>query len=75
MYHSAEKVKNLLDSYPQYKDKLFCRGFLITDCNNIDLKYFPFYGNWVSNEIAIDGNRVSILTHRLIGELKKQMCL
>ena len=65
MYHSAEKVKNLLDSYPQYKDKLFCRGFLITDCNNIDLKYFPFYGNWVSNEIAIDGNRVSILTHRL----------
>lgn len=58
-HYSIEEMKIVLQEYPQYKNKLFCRGFLITDNNNIDITSYPFYGNW--NKLQY--GEFSIFTH------------
>lgn len=45
MYYSAERVKRVLDDYPEYRKKLYCRGFLVTR-EAIDIMNYPFYCNW-----------------------------
>lgn len=67
MYYSADYVKDLLEKHPYYKEKLFCRGFLITDKNNINLNQFPFYGNWNKVEVCVSEKKsVYLYTHKLI---------
>ena len=61
-YYSAEYVMQKLDMYPQYRDKLYCRGFLITTDKCIDLDRYPFYGNWDVTEL-VDG--IQVYTHCL----------
>ncbi len=49
MNPQAEKINDLLKQYPQYKELLFARGYLITDDNSIDFESYPFFGNWTIN--------------------------
>ena len=64
-YYSKAEMEQVLSEYPQYRDKLFCRGFLITDQNDLDLSCYPFYGKWNRRIIKTSkGNDISLLTHR-----------
>lgn len=64
-YYTKEEMEQLLSEYPQYRDKLFCRGFLITNQNNLDAERYPFYGEWRNQRIEnSDGNDILLLTHR-----------
>ena len=42
----------MMEEYPQLKQDLFIRGFLITDEKIDDLSGFPFYGNWKRETIG-----------------------
>lgn len=42
-----EDMQELLTAHPEFKSKLFCRGFLLTDAD-IDEDAYPFYGLWNS---------------------------
>lgn len=64
-YYSREEMEQLLTEYPQYRDKLFCRGFLITDNSNLDVENYPFYGEWCRQIIKTSkGKDILVLTHR-----------
>ena len=56
-FYSADEMKDILASYPQYQEKLYCRGFLLTDGAVSDLSDYPFYGNWRKTELT-DGYRL-----------------
>lgn len=45
-FHTPEAMKTLLKDYPRFQEKLYCRGFLLTNNTAIDFKEYPFYGNW-----------------------------
>lgn len=47
---NKQDIINLLKDYPDLRDKLFCRGFLLTDSNINDSEY-PFYGLWQKQKI------------------------
>ena len=38
-------IQRIIEQHPNYKDKLFCRGFLFTDDVIVEEAY-PFYGLW-----------------------------
>lgn len=44
-------IKALLAAHPEYKAKLFARGFLLTD-EIIDADEYPFYGMWNREQIG-----------------------
>lgn len=46
MHHSTEEIKQVIAKNEKLKEKLFCRGYLITDNHSIDLSDYPFYNNW-----------------------------
>ncbi len=53
-YYSIEEMKKTLEEYPKFQDRLYCKGFLITNKKqNIDGEY-PFYSNWSEQQIAND---------------------
>lgn len=66
MYHSAEEMKKLLDSYPEYREKLYCRGFLVTNSKEhaLDDGDYPFYSNWNKRDIINNGEVYSFYTHK-----------
>ena len=45
-YHHVSEMKQLLEQFPQFREKLYCRGFLLTNQDEVDLNGYPFYGNW-----------------------------
>lgn len=49
--HSAKEMKCLLDRHTKYREKLYCRGFLLTEDQELDLTDYPFYGNWKSEQL------------------------
>ena len=53
-------MKAILNSYPQYRSKLYIRGFLLTDAVVADAEY-PFYGSW--NRHTVQGR--TFLIHPL----------
>lgn len=53
-------MKELLEEYPQYREKLYIRGFLFTDSEIDDCQY-PFYSKW--KKISVGGN--TLLAHPL----------
>ena len=66
-YYTKEEMQGVLDAYPQYRSKLYCRGFLITDSDALETDQFPFYGNWNVTEISDGtGKYVRIATHALV---------
>lgn len=40
------KMEEILKAYPQYRDALFCRGYLITDDFSVNKETYPFYDQW-----------------------------
>ena len=44
--NNANGIKELLDEYPQYRETLFCRGYVLTTREFKDLSGYPFYGQW-----------------------------
>ena len=78
-YYTAEEMRKIMDEKPQYRDKLYCRGFLITTDSAIDMNNYPFYGNWrkitLSDQVTLYCHssvsaytvRVGNYTHFLIG--------
>jgi hypothetical protein len=63
-YYSPAQVKRVLENHTQLEKKLYCRGFLISDYDKINLSDFPFYGNWSRKLIAsVSGKRLYLYTH------------
>lgn len=60
-YHHASEMKQLLEQYPQFREKLYCRGFLLTNRPETDTAGYPFYGNW--NQQSLTGG-FTLYTHR-----------
>ncbi len=44
-------IKNELDRDNRYRDRLFCRDYLLTDAD-IDLDNYPFYGRWTLMKVG-----------------------
>lgn len=60
-YYSVNEMEQVLNESLQFRNKLYCRGFLVTtEKQNINDKY-PFYSNW--NEQNIN-NFCYIYTHK-----------
>ena len=53
-YYSPKEMQEVLQQYPQYRDKLYCRGFLITTSRKTIDSDYPFYSNW-SEQIIVAG--------------------
>lgn len=51
-----KEVVGILEKYPNYREKLFCRGFMVTDDETLDLGSYPFYGTW--NEKRFGKHRI-----------------
>ena len=54
-YYSAAEMEKLLDNYPKFREKLYCKGFLLTDKRVDNLADYPFYNNWKENIIVSGG--------------------
>ena len=39
------EIKDILEKYPQYREKLFFNGFVFSN-QSISLEGYPFYGEW-----------------------------
>lgn len=46
------QIKQVLQAHPELREDLFIRGFLVTDCADLRMQEFPFYGAWKSREMA-----------------------
>ena len=46
-----DDIQNLLDKHKDLRDKLYCRGYVLTDYN-IDDQVYPFYGLWHKEQIG-----------------------
>ena len=53
-------IKKILQDYPQYREQLFNRGYLITNGMIADTEKFPFYGNFRKQNCG----RYQIYTHK-----------
>lgn len=50
-YYNVEEMKKTLDGYSKFQERLYCKGFLITnDKQNVSGEY-PFYSNWKERSI------------------------
>jgi len=64
-YYSKQEMQSILDTHPEYQKKLYYKGFLLTDRNDLSLEEYPFYGNWsLRHKAAMDGNELCIFAHR-----------
>jgi hypothetical protein len=63
----AKEIRDILDTYPNYQETLFRRGYLITDREIENLARYPFYDNWnkVNFGSLYNGNRINIYYHKL----------
>ena len=65
-YIAATEMKKELDAKPSLRERLYCRGFLITDKKQTDLSSYPYYDNW-NEYIYSSGNRTFYFyTHKWI---------
>lgn len=64
--NNANEIKGLLDKYPQYRETLFCRGYLLTTREFKNLSEYPFYSQW--NRAAFGksegGSSINIYSHK-----------
>lgn len=63
-YHSTDEMKDILGKYPQFREKLYCRGFLLTNDEKYNVEEFPFYGNWNVKTIESGSSSYYIYTHK-----------
>jgi len=67
-------MRELLDEYPQLRDKLYIRGFLLSP-GEIDTSGYPFFGKWN----AISFGKMRLLVHPLqhafsTGQTEQDFC-
>ena len=65
-----QHIEKIIGTSEYLKDKLFCRGFLLTDDDNISSQEYPFFGRW-KKETICEG-RVSVYCHPRIPFYKKE---
>lgn len=63
-YYFKEEMQELLEQYPCYREKLFCRGFLLTSAEQKNLSEYPFYNNWKKQEIFGETFKYYLYTHK-----------
>lgn len=63
-YYSADEMKKILDQNPQFREKLYCRGFLLTNDGKYDTEGYPFYGNWKVQSVKEGNNEYDIYIHK-----------
>lgn len=49
---TKDEISEILDRYPQYRECLFARGYLVTDDDTIDPMTYPFYGAWKQYDVC-----------------------
>ena len=49
---TKDKMIEIMNQYPQYKELLFARGYFITDDMSVDYTAYPFFGNWKGYEFG-----------------------
>lgn len=62
---NKEIIRNIVEQYPEFKDKLFCRGFVLTNAE-VDVDAYPFYGSWHYAKIGKYDLLVSSKQHHYI---------
>lgn len=62
MNNYSTEIKNQLDKDEKYRDRLFCRAYMLTDDISINLDIFPFYSQW---NVTCCG-KYKLLTHPLL---------
>ena len=56
----TEEIKQRLDAEPKYRERLFCRGYLLTDAAmELSRESYPFYGAWNAFTVG----RYQLLVH------------
>ncbi len=55
-----EDIQKILNEFDTLKDKIFCRGYVLTN-SNINENQYPFYGRW--NKITI-GNYILLVSSK-----------
>lgn len=63
-YYSVNEIRESLEKFPQFKDKLFCRGFLLSNDNYFQVENYPFYSNWAVTTIKAENTCYYIYTHK-----------
>ncbi len=63
-FYTAQEMKKELEVHPKYREKLYCRGFLLTNGKKPNLSEYPFYSNWNEIEITSDSESYRIYTHK-----------
>lgn len=65
-YYTSSEVKSVLDKYPRWQEKLYCRGFVLTNANvDWPLDQYPFYSNWNLIEFGSTiGNSFKLFIHK-----------
>lgn len=64
-------VTEVLNRNSYLKNKIFCRGFCITNNPQMDSTMYPFYGSWKNT--ALCNNSVIVYTHPEINVYHKEM--
>lgn len=60
-------MKALLDARPAFQDKLYCRGFLITNNLGFNLQEYPFYNNWKQTILlSSEEEKIFLYTHHQV---------
>ena len=65
-YITADEMKSVLDAKPALRERLYCRGFLITDKRQTALSEYPYYGNWVEYSYTSQNRTFFFYTHKFI---------
>lgn len=63
----SHEIKTMLDKMPEYREKLYIRGYLITDNDySKDMVNFPFYSNWNNYNIGKSkmGSEFKLYVHK-----------
>lgn len=55
-----QKISILLNEYPEYQEQLFRKGYLITTNNNLNIRDYPFYGNWNYRALGVNKKGIPI---------------
>lgn len=61
----SNEVRKILDKHPEMKPKLFRRGYLITDAQDLDLNTYPFFEQWERHSLGhLSGRNLQLILHR-----------
>ena len=64
MYYYPNEIKADLERYPKFKEKLYCRGFILTDKRILKLNDYPFYNNWHEIQLRVTPHPYYIYIHK-----------